>query len=107
VVLFESRDALRAFLGDHLNTIRDVVDTSGNIVNHLTIDSFGRRTAETNGNIEVMIGLSGRPYDEDTVKNQEQQETKRTKVPTFGAPCFVAIVLLCEIPLPEAASLRH
>jgi RHS repeat-associated protein len=66
MVLFESRDALRAFLGDHLNTIRDVVDTSGNIVNHLTIDSFGRRTAETNGNIEVMIGLSGRPYDEDT-----------------------------------------
>jgi RHS repeat-associated protein len=43
-----------------------VVDTAGNIVNHLTIDSFGRRTAETNGNIEVMIGLSGRPYDEDT-----------------------------------------
>jgi RHS repeat-associated protein len=66
MVLFESRDALRVFLGDHLNTIRDVVDTSGNIVNHLTIDSFGRRIDETNGNIEVMIGLGGRPYDEDT-----------------------------------------
>jgi RHS repeat-associated protein len=66
MVLFEVRDGLRVFLGDHLNTIRDVVDTSGNIVNHLTIDSFGRRTAETNGNIEVMIGLSGRLYDEDT-----------------------------------------
>lgn len=63
-VLFESRDALRVFLGDHLNTIRDVVDTSGNIVNHLTVDSFGRRISESDGTIEVMIGLSGRPYDE-------------------------------------------
>jgi len=71
MVLFESRDALRVFLGDHLNTIRDVVgynSVTGNweIQNHLTIDSFGRRTAESNGNIEVMIGLGGHPYDEVT-----------------------------------------
>ena len=66
MVIFEVRDVLRVFLGDHLNTIRDVVDTSGTIVNHLTIDSFGKRITETNGNIEVMIGLGGRPYDEVT-----------------------------------------
>jgi RHS repeat-associated protein len=69
MVIFEARDVNRVYLGDHLNTIRDVVAHDGtgwNIVNHLTIDSFGRRIAETNGNLEVMIGLGGRPYDEVT-----------------------------------------
>jgi hypothetical protein len=31
MVIFEARDELRATLGDHLNTIRDVVDASGNL----------------------------------------------------------------------------
>jgi RHS repeat-associated protein len=66
MVVFDARNVLSVPLGDHLNTIRDVVDTSGNIINHLTIDSFGRRVAESDGNVEMIIGLGGRPYDEVT-----------------------------------------
>jgi RHS repeat-associated protein len=40
--------------------------TDWNIVNHVTIDSFGRRTAESDDTIEVFHGLGGRPYDEET-----------------------------------------
>ena len=43
MVVIDARNVLSVPLGDHLNTIRDVVDTSGTIINHLTIDSFGRR----------------------------------------------------------------
>jgi RHS repeat-associated protein len=70
MVIFDyHEDELRIPLGDHLNTIRDVVAHDGtdwNIVNHLTIDSFGRRTDESLDTIEVFHGLGGRPYDEET-----------------------------------------
>jgi RHS repeat-associated protein len=70
MVIFDYHESeLRIPLGDHLNTIRDVVAHDGsdwNIVNHVTIDSFGRRTAESDDTIEVFHGLGGRPYDEET-----------------------------------------
>jgi RHS repeat-associated protein len=43
-----------------------VINTSGTVMNHVTYDSFGRRTAETSSGIEVFYGFTGRPYDEDT-----------------------------------------
>jgi RHS repeat-associated protein len=70
MVIFDyHEDELRMPLGDHLNTIRDMVAHDGTdwtIVNHVTIDSFGRRTAESDDTIEVFHGLGGRPYDEET-----------------------------------------
>jgi RHS repeat-associated protein len=70
MVIFDyHEDELRIPLGDHLNTIRDVVAHDGsdwNIVNHVTIDSFGRRIDESDDTIEVFHGLGGRPYDEET-----------------------------------------
>jgi RHS repeat-associated protein len=70
MVIFDYHESeLRIPLGDHLNTIRDVVAHDGtdwNIVNHVTIDSFGRRLDESDDTIEVFHGLGGRPYDEET-----------------------------------------
>jgi RHS repeat-associated protein len=70
MVIFDYHEnELRIPLGDHLNTIRDVVAHDGTdwkIVNHVTIDSFGRRIDESDDTIEVFHGLGGRPYDEET-----------------------------------------
>ncbi len=68
-VLFDETDVLRITLGDHLNSVRDVVGYSGGswtIVNHVVYDAFGARKSETNSVIEVFYGYTGRPYDEDT-----------------------------------------
>ena len=39
-------------LTDHQGTVRDLIDNSGTIVNHITYDSFGQVTSETNPNID-------------------------------------------------------
>ncbi|MCA9191431.1 MAG: hypothetical protein KDB03_06710 [Planctomycetales bacterium] len=66
-------------LRDHLGSIRDVIDSSSNVRQHVVYDSFGRRTDEQDYGIDgepidgadplavdVLFGYTGRDWDEDT-----------------------------------------
>jgi RHS repeat-associated protein len=53
-------------LTDNQGTVRDVVDNSGTVVNHITYDSFGQITSETNPNVDFRFGYTGREFDEET-----------------------------------------
>ncbi|MFT3856662.1 MAG: Ig-like domain-containing protein [Aquabacterium sp.] len=54
---------LRWTLADHQQTVRDVTDASGNLLNHLRYDSFGRLTAQTNAAVATRYTYTGREYD--------------------------------------------
>jgi len=54
-------------LTDHLNTVRDLIDNSANVDNHLTYDSYGQVTSETNSNVDTLFLFTARPYDPDSV----------------------------------------
>jgi RHS repeat-associated protein len=53
-------------LGDHLGTIRDLVDSNGDLQNHLTYDSFGNAVNESNPEISSRYQFTGREYDKET-----------------------------------------
>jgi RHS repeat-associated protein len=58
-------------LADNLDTVRDIVDFNemtnvAQMVNHLTYDSFGRITAETNAAMDFLFAFTGRERDEET-----------------------------------------
>jgi RHS repeat-associated protein len=46
--------------------VRDVVDSQGNILNHLSYDSFGNVTGESNPDVDFRFGYTGREFDEET-----------------------------------------
>jgi len=50
-------------LGDHLNTVRDVVNSGSVVVAHLVYNSFGKLTSGTN---PLLFGFTGRPLDADS-----------------------------------------
>ncbi|MEM6432630.1 MAG: RHS repeat-associated core domain-containing protein [Cyanobacteria bacterium P01_D01_bin.115] len=53
-------------LSDHLGTIKDLVDDSGNVVNHRTFDSYGNLIEETDSNFDSRYSFTGREFDEET-----------------------------------------
>jgi RHS repeat-associated protein len=53
------------YLNDHQGTVRDVVDSAGNLVNHLSYDAFGNLLAETDPNATPRYGYTGRELDEE------------------------------------------
>ena len=53
-------------LTDHQGTVRDVVNSDGDVVNHITYDSFGQVTSETNPDVDFRFGFTGRDVDEET-----------------------------------------
>ncbi|TAF58198.1 MAG: DUF4114 domain-containing protein [Oscillatoriales cyanobacterium] len=53
-------------LTDHLGTVRDLVNNSGQVVNHLTYDSFGQVVAQTNFAVDSRYLFTGREFDEET-----------------------------------------
>ncbi len=53
-------------LADHLGSVHDLVNSSGAVVNHLTYDSFGNFTAQSNSTIETRYRFTGREYDSET-----------------------------------------
>jgi RHS repeat-associated protein len=57
---------LRLPIADHLNTPRDLVDSTGAVINHLAYDSFGQVKSETNGAIDYLFGFGGFERDEST-----------------------------------------
>ena len=53
-------------LTDNQGTVRDVVDATGVVVNHVTYDSFGGVTGESNTGVDFRFGYTGREFDEET-----------------------------------------
>ena len=53
-------------LADHLGTVRDLADSTGAVTNHLTYDSFGNITSETNAAVDHLFAFTGRAFDEAT-----------------------------------------
>ena len=53
-------------LTDHLGTGRDLIDNDGNIVNHLTYDSFGNVVAQTDDTVKSRYLFTGREFDYET-----------------------------------------
>ena len=53
-------------LTDHLGTARDLIDNDGNVVNHLTYDSFGNVVAQTDDTVKSRYLFTGREFDYET-----------------------------------------
>jgi RHS repeat-associated protein len=53
-------------LVDHQGSIRDVLDNTGAIQNHIVYDSFGKITSQTNSSITTIYNYTGREYDSET-----------------------------------------
>lgn len=73
-------------LNDHLGTTRDLAEyedgpDTPSIVNHRFFDSFGNLVNQTNGSITILIGFTGRPFDDSTGL---QNNTTRWYMPDLG-----------------------
>ncbi len=53
-------------LADHLETVRDLVNNSGIVVNHLKYDSFGNVFAQSNPAANTRYQFTGREHDSET-----------------------------------------
>jgi RHS repeat-associated protein len=53
-------------LADNQGTVKDLVDNSGSVVNHVTYDSFGKVVAQSNASVEFRYGYTGREQDGET-----------------------------------------
>jgi len=51
------------YLGDHLGSVRDMIDAVGAIVNRLAYDSFGQLVSQTNPAAGDRFAFTGREYD--------------------------------------------
>jgi RHS repeat-associated protein len=56
-------------LVDNLGTVRDVIDSQGQVLNHLVYDSYGQVTSETNPSVDFRYGYTGRERDKETGLN--------------------------------------
>jgi RHS repeat-associated protein len=53
-------------LTDQLGTVRDLINNSATVLNHIQWDSFGNRTSESNPAVDHLFAYTGRPLDEAT-----------------------------------------
>ena len=53
-------------LTDNQGTVRDVIDSDGNVLNHISYDSFGNVMAESNPEVDFRFGYTGREIDDET-----------------------------------------
>jgi RHS repeat-associated protein len=53
-------------LSDNQGSVRDIVDSTGSGLNHITYDSFGKVVSETDPTTEFRFGYTGRDRDEET-----------------------------------------
>jgi len=51
------------YLADRLETIRDIVNASGTVIDHIEYDNFGKVTSETNPGFGDRFKYTGREYD--------------------------------------------
>ncbi len=52
-------------LADHQGAIRDIIDNTGILLNHISYDSFGNIIVKTNPTIETRYAFTGREYDKE------------------------------------------
>ncbi len=69
VLADETTTGINWSLVDNQGTVRDIIDSSGGVLNHLIYDSFGRVTNETNSNVDFRYGYTGREWDKETGLN--------------------------------------
>jgi len=62
----DSGDAKAWYLKDKLGTIRDIVDTAGTVLDHLSYDSYGKVLSESNASNGDRFKYIGREYDSAT-----------------------------------------
>ncbi|HZZ82235.1 MAG TPA: RHS repeat-associated core domain-containing protein, partial [Gemmataceae bacterium] len=67
-VLADERSASQVFwpLTDSRGSVRDIADSSGAVVDHISYNSFGQIVAETNPTIGFLYGYAGNAYDPET-----------------------------------------
>jgi RHS repeat-associated protein len=53
-------------LADNLGTVRDIVDSSASVLNHLKYDAYGKVTSESNAAVDFLFAFTGRERDEET-----------------------------------------
>jgi RHS repeat-associated protein len=53
-------------LADNQGTVKDLVDNSGVVVNHITYDSFGKVVAQSSSGVDFRYGYTGREQDGET-----------------------------------------
>lgn len=53
-------------LTDNQGTVRDLVDGTGTVQNHITYDSFGKITSQTNPVFKTILAYTGREFDGET-----------------------------------------
>ena len=56
-------------LTDHQGSVRDVIDNDGAVLNHITYDSFGQVTSESDDSVDFRFGYTGRELDDETGLN--------------------------------------
>jgi RHS repeat-associated protein len=62
----ETSTSVNWALTDNQGTVRDVIDSQGQVLNHIVYDSFGKVKSETNPNVDFRYGYTGRERDEET-----------------------------------------
>jgi hypothetical protein len=58
-----SKTVVHTLLGDHQNTVRDVVSASGSVENHLVYSTYGEVTSETPSGYSPFMKYTGKPFD--------------------------------------------
>ncbi len=53
-------------LTDHLGSVRDVVDNSGTVQNHIVYDAFGNITSQTNSTVVFRNSYTGQEFDSES-----------------------------------------
>jgi RHS repeat-associated protein len=53
-------------LSDQQGSVRDVINSQGQLLNHIRYDSFGNITSQSNANVDFRFGYTGREFDEET-----------------------------------------
>jgi RHS repeat-associated protein len=66
VLADETSTGVNWALIDNQGTVRDVIDSQGQVLNHIVYDSYGQVTSETNPNVDFRYGYTGRERDEET-----------------------------------------
>jgi RHS repeat-associated protein len=62
----ETSTSVNWALVDNLGSVRDIVDSDGVLLNHISYDSFGQVTSELNPDVDFRFGYTGRELDEET-----------------------------------------
>ena len=66
VLADETPTSVNWALADNQGTIRDVIDSQGQVLNHIVYDSYGQVTSETNPSLDFRYGYTGRERDKET-----------------------------------------